>query len=130
MSCDVGHRHSSDPMMLWLWCRPAATAPIWPLAWESPYAMGAALRIQKKKKKIKCFISTCYIQQSEAKNKINRNTHTHYKKQLGKIIFETKCNYNCEKMSEILKPSALLQYIYWAISKQFTENTFISLLKQ
>ena len=27
-----------------LWCRPAATAPIQPLAWESPYAVGAALK--------------------------------------------------------------------------------------
>ena len=31
-------------MLLWLWCRPAATAWIRPLAWESPYAMGAALK--------------------------------------------------------------------------------------
>ena len=28
MSCGVGHRHGSDPKLLWLWCRPAATAPI------------------------------------------------------------------------------------------------------
>mgnify|MGYP007088182029 CR=1 FL=1 len=32
--------------MPWLWCRPAATAPIEPLAWEPPYAAGAALRRQ------------------------------------------------------------------------------------
>ena len=25
-----------DPVLLWLWCRPAATAPIRPLAWEPP----------------------------------------------------------------------------------------------
>ena len=23
-----------DPTLLWLWCRPAAAAPSWPLAWE------------------------------------------------------------------------------------------------
>ena len=34
--------------MLWLWCRPAAVAPIRPLAWEPPYAAGAALKRQKK----------------------------------------------------------------------------------
>ena len=34
-----------------LWHRPAATAPIGPLAWELPYAMHAALKNQKKKKK-------------------------------------------------------------------------------
>ena len=27
-----------DPALLWLWCRPAAVAPIRPLAWEPPYA--------------------------------------------------------------------------------------------
>ena len=26
-----------DPALLWLWCRPSATAPIGPLAWEPPY---------------------------------------------------------------------------------------------
>ena len=30
---------SLDPMLLWLWCRLAATAPIQSLAWELPYAM-------------------------------------------------------------------------------------------
>ena len=34
-----------------LWCRPSATAPIRPLAWEPPCAMGAALTKDKKKKK-------------------------------------------------------------------------------
>ena len=36
--------------MLWLWCRPAATAPIQPLAWEPSYTRGTALRRQKEKK--------------------------------------------------------------------------------
>ena len=39
--------------LLCLWRRPAAVAPIQPLAWESPYAVGAALKSQKKKKKKK-----------------------------------------------------------------------------
>ena len=29
---------------LWLWRRPAAVAPIQPLAWELPYTAGAALK--------------------------------------------------------------------------------------
>ena len=33
--------------------RPAAIAPIRPLAWERPYAMGAALKRQKRKRKEK-----------------------------------------------------------------------------
>ena len=50
MSCGGGHRHSSDPALLWLWCRLAATAPIGPLAWEPPYAVGAAQEIAKRQK--------------------------------------------------------------------------------
>ena len=39
-------------MLLWLWCRPAAAAPIQPLAWELLCAIGAALKKKKKKKKV------------------------------------------------------------------------------
>ena len=48
MSHGVGHRHGSDLALLWLWHRLAVTAPIWPLAWEPPYAMGVALKRKKK----------------------------------------------------------------------------------
>ena len=41
MSHGVGHRHSSDPALLWLWRELAAGAPTGPLAWEPPYAAGA-----------------------------------------------------------------------------------------
>ena len=34
-----------------LWCRPAATVLIGPLAWEPPYASGVALKRQKRKEK-------------------------------------------------------------------------------
>ena len=47
MSCVVGHTCGSDPMLLWLWHRPATTALIIPLAWEPLYAMGEALKRQK-----------------------------------------------------------------------------------
>ena len=54
MSCGVGCRHGSDPALLWLWCRLAATALIQPLVWKPPCAVGAALEKTKKKdKKIK-----------------------------------------------------------------------------
>ena len=36
----------------WLWYRLAATGLIRPLAWEPPYATGAALEKKKKKKKV------------------------------------------------------------------------------
>ena len=41
----------NDPALLWLWCRPGATAPIRLLAWEPPYAEGAALEKEKDQKK-------------------------------------------------------------------------------
>ena len=49
----VGRRRSLDPMLLWLWHRPAATALIQPLTWELPCAAGVALKRKKKKLKIK-----------------------------------------------------------------------------
>ena len=42
-----------DPMLLWLWCRPAAATLIQPLAWEIPYATGAVLKEKKKNPKNK-----------------------------------------------------------------------------
>ena len=48
MSRGVGCRRGSDPALLWLWRRLAATAPIQPLVWEPPYAMGTALKRQNK----------------------------------------------------------------------------------
>ena len=51
MSCGVGCRCGLDPALLWLWCRPAATVLIGPLAWELPYAMGVAQKKAKKYKK-------------------------------------------------------------------------------
>ena len=39
-------------MLLWLWHRLAGVAPIQPLAWESPCAVGVALKRKKKKKRI------------------------------------------------------------------------------
>ena len=50
MSCGVGCRHSLDPALMWLWCRPAATALIRLLAWEPPYAAGAAQEMAKRQK--------------------------------------------------------------------------------
>ena len=38
--------------MLGLWWRPAAAAPMGLLAWEPPYAMGAALKRPKKERNL------------------------------------------------------------------------------
>ena len=44
MSCGVGCRGGSDPTLLW------HTALIRPLAWEPPYAEGAAQEMAKRQK--------------------------------------------------------------------------------
>ena len=48
VSCGIGLRQGSDPLLLWLWRRLVATAPIRLLAWEPPYAAGAALEKAKR----------------------------------------------------------------------------------
>ena len=47
MSCGVGRRLSSDPALLWLWCRLAAVVLIRPTAWELLCAAGAAQKASK-----------------------------------------------------------------------------------
>ena len=48
MSCSVGCRRGLDPELPWLGRRLAAMAPIGTLAWEPPYAAGAALQKAKR----------------------------------------------------------------------------------
>ena len=60
MSCGVGCRQRSDPVLLWLWCRPAAAAPIQPLVWEPPYALGAALKNKQTKPPSDFWSSWCH----------------------------------------------------------------------
>ena len=52
MSCGLGCRHGLDPALLLLCCRPCckptAAAPIQSVAWELPYAVGVAVKRQKK----------------------------------------------------------------------------------
>ena len=50
VSCGVGHRRGLDPVLRWLWHRPAATAPTESLAWEPRHGVGVALKIDKKMK--------------------------------------------------------------------------------
>ena len=46
-------KQKNKTALLWLWRRPAATAPIRPIAWEPPYAAKADKRKSKKTKKKK-----------------------------------------------------------------------------
>ena len=73
MNSGVGRRCSSDPALLWLWCRPTDTAPIGPLAWEPPCAAGAALEMEKRPKKKKKNIFGYFPQ---SKEKIEEMTYS------------------------------------------------------
>ena len=53
IGCGVSGRSGSVLALLWLWRRPAATAPIRPLAWETPCAAGVALKSKSRKTKTK-----------------------------------------------------------------------------
>ena len=97
MSRGVGCRGGLDLSLLWLWCRPAAVAPSQPLAWEPPYAAGAALKRKAKKKKKK-----------------NRQVTTGPQgllQALGKgpfhsELFMSLCRWGLEKLAIYLLPSA------------------------
>ena len=54
MSCGVGRICGLDLELLWWWHRLAAVALIRLLAWETPYATGAAM-----KKKEKGYVQEC-----------------------------------------------------------------------
>ena len=47
-NCSIGCRCYWGLALLWLWNGPAATAPIWPLAWKRPLAVNMALKRKKK----------------------------------------------------------------------------------
>ena len=55
MSCGIGRRCVSDLAFLWLWCRLAAVLLIRFLAWDPPYAAGAALK-RKQKCRVESFL--------------------------------------------------------------------------
>ena len=63
-SCGGGCRRGSDPKLLWLWLRPAATAPVRPLAWEPPYAAGVALKKKSTKVHKSCFVQQLFFESS------------------------------------------------------------------
>uniref|UniRef100_A0A8D1HFE9 Sulfotransferase n=1 Tax=Sus scrofa TaxID=9823 RepID=A0A8D1HFE9_PIG len=92
--CGVGCRRGSDPALLWLWHRPVATAPIGPLAWEPPYAAGAAQEIgtskdkkkKKKKKKKKPRFQTAASEQGSSPSSVVPTLQVDSKTALGPLL--------------------------------------------
>ena len=73
MSCGIGRKRGSDLVLLCLWHRPAATAPIRHLALLPPYATGATLKRPKKKKKA--------LKEEEGRGKKGKPGNTIYENQ-------------------------------------------------
>ena len=85
MSCGVVCKRGLDLALLWPWCKPAATAPVQPLAWEPPCARGVALKrwtIFKKRKHEReifmCVIEREHMCKSELEATINMSKNTLY----------------------------------------------------
>ena len=57
----MDRRRGSDLVWLWLWRRLEAVAPVGPLAWELPYAMGAALEKTKKNRTRSSFFFDLHV---------------------------------------------------------------------
>ena len=74
MSGGAGYRRGLDLALLWLWCRPAAAALIRPLAWEPPYAAGAALKSKTNKKPLRQH-ETLYNKHNHHKNQTTHDNH-------------------------------------------------------
>lgn len=76
MSCAIGHRHSLDPVLPWH--RLAAVAPIQPLSWDLPYAVGVALQ---RKKKISFMCTYFFFQE-------------YFKELIGEFYRDSKSHFN------------------------------------
>ena len=110
MSYGVGCRHGSDPELLWLWSRPAATAPIGPLAQEPPYAVGAALEktMTKKKKKSEWRIDI------ENKNVSNALKFGWAELSRPRVTLVSSLEQRISKWSEPQSPGGLVETDLWA----------------
>ena len=64
----VGHRHGLDLELLWLWRKSAATALIWPLAWELSYATGTAVKRKNLNSNLKKNLHTSWSSNPTSEN--------------------------------------------------------------
>ena len=102
VSCGVGCRRGWDPALLWLWRRPAATALMRPLAWESPYVVGAALKRQKEKEKQTLMGNHCILWHT---------TFGNHRYSVTMSIFYVKSYYFVTLLSTFSKNPALMEVL-------------------
>ena len=78
--CELWYRLQTrlGSVLLWLWYRQAAAAPIQPLAWEPPCAVGAVLKSQKKKEKGLASVQNARANLKKKKKKKERSAYSHY----------------------------------------------------
>ena len=130
MSCGVGCRHGSAPALLWLWCRLAAVAPIWPLAWDSPHAVGAALK-KKKSSEFNMQIKWVYRERIWLMTPLkNKQNHMQY---MGKMCDEKlnglKRHWNhCKVCVSVPIPAAMVQWKETDTSDPFIHITHLDYL--
>ena len=66
-----------------LWCRPVAIAPVRPLAWELPYAVGVAQEMAKRQKQTN-------KQKNPKKQWVNEEIKKEIKKYIRQMIMKTQ----------------------------------------
>ena len=97
-----GHRFNPwsqwvmDPAMLWLWCRSVAIAPIWPLAWEPPYAPIVALKRQKRRGEKK--------KKSQVSSVLEPFAHPHWKYSMNWNLVDCTLWWKCLQISQVQIP--------------------------
>ena len=125
MSCGVGHRHGPDPMLLWLWCQPAATAPIGHQAWESLYARGVAIKSRPEIPLGNVFVLSA-AQGDETAYPYKEKKHGLFTYFLLKKLQATKGKVSLDELSEFVKTSVTRKSLV-ENGKSQTPSVYVSL---
>ena len=83
-------------MFLWLWYRPAVTAPIQPLTWEIPYDTGMALKSKKKKREREKERKEISMITMDTAEKIQKTIKEYYEQSYANTF------YNLEEIKQII----------------------------
>ena len=95
--------------MPWLWCRLAAAAPIRPLAWEPPYAKGAAL------KSIHPKVATSHERQEESQGELRLSVFSLKRSKEGRVGGGRQRKYSALSVMAPLFKGKIYLYIFYVI---------------